>query len=340
MSESWWLPEHFTRKRAVLERRAACLRATRRFFDDAGFMEVETPALQVSPGMEPHIKFFSTALDEPFGAGTRSLHLHTSPEFAMKKLLVAGMERIYQVARVFRNGERSDLHHPEFAMIEWYRVGESLEALMADCEGLIRALPEWSAGCDRDAPFERLTVAEAFERYADVDLLPTFAAGEADPDPARLAREAQNIGLEPRDGERWEDIFFRIFLERIEPKLGRERPTFLTHYPAPMAALARTVPDQPKLALRFELYVDGVELANAFDELTDAKEQRTRFAHDAALRQRLYGLPAPIDEDFLAALERGLPPSVGIALGFDRLVMLATGSKRIEDVLWALVAGE
>ncbi|MBI3453193.1 MAG: EF-P lysine aminoacylase GenX [Rhodospirillales bacterium] len=342
----WWRPDRFALRRARLEARARIVAATRTFFAGRDFIEVETPALQVSPGMEPHLRAFRTELHAP-GAGSAPRYLHTSPEFAMKKLLVAGLPRIWQMARVFRDGERSATHHPEFAMLEWYRAGAGYEALIDDCAGLLRAALAaagteafiWQGrACDPRAPFERLSVAEAFRRYADgLDILAT-APDPLSPSLDRLAAGAQPLGIAPRPGDRWDDLFFRIFLDRIEPQLGNGRATILYDYPASMAALARPKPGDARLAERFELYVCGLELANAFGELTDAAEQRRRFVADMDIKQRLYGLRYPADEDFLAALAHGMPESAGIALGFDRLAMLATGAAGIEDVLWAPVA--
>jgi lysyl-tRNA synthetase class 2 len=345
----WWDPSLFEGRRPRLVTRARITRAVREVFAAQDFVEVETSALQVSPGLEPHLKAFATTLDEPLGQGSRALYLHTSPEFAMKKLLVAGMPRFYQLAHVFRNGERSDLHHPEFTMLEWYRAGASYTDLMADCEGVVRAaaravpadsLRYRQSVCDPFAPFERLSVAEAFERHADIDLLACLGdAGDLDPDPRPLAEAARSRGIHTEKADRFDDVFFRVLLTRIEPRLGLGRPTILYDYPVCMAALARAKPEDPKLAERFELYLCGVEVANGSSELTVAAEQRRRFLHDSDLKERLYGVRYPIDEDFLAALEQGLPPSAGIALGFDRLLVLAMGAERVADVLWAPVAG-
>lgn len=341
----WWHPDALEERLPNLHRRAAILGAIRLYFLERGFDEVETPALQVSPGLEPHLMAFATAIEDPLGRGGRPLYLHTSPEFAMKKLLAGGLPRIFQLARVFRNGERAAWHHPEFTMLEWYRCWEDIDALMEDCVGLLRATlravgaETFRRGdllCDPFGEWERLTVAEAFARDAGIDLLAT-APDPLNPDRDRLAVAARGIDLHVSESDRWDDIFFRILLERIEPKLGAGRPTLLTDYPVSMAALSRPNADDPRLADRFELYVCGVELANAFGELTDAVEQRRRFEADMALKQRLYGECYPIDEDFMAALDYGLPECAGIALGIDRLVMLAAGAERIEDVLWAPV---
>jgi lysyl-tRNA synthetase class 2 len=340
-----WRPDRLAQRLPRLATRGRIQRALRDWFAAEGFVEVETPALQVSPGMEVHLKAFATQIEAP-DATRAPLYLHTSPEFAMKKLLAGGVPRLFQFARVWRNGERSDLHHPEFTMLEWYRAGAGYEALMADCEALLRAtlaardaprLVWREATCDPSQPFERLSVAEAFARHAGIDLLATAPDPQA-PDAAALAAAAVQAGIEARPGDTWEDIFFRVMLARIETKLGIGRPTILYDYPVSMAALSRPKPDDPRLAERFELYACGVELANAFGELTDAAAQRRRFDADQAIRRALYGAAYPIDEDFLSALEHGLPDCAGIALGFDRLVMLATGAARIEDVLWLPVA--
>jgi lysyl-tRNA synthetase class 2 len=340
----WWRPETFERKLPHLQKRAAIAAAFRGWFSREGFIEVDTPALQISPGLEPHLKAFATVLETP-EAERRQRYLHTSPEFTMKKLLVAGMERIYQLGHVFRNAERAGTHSPEFTMLEWYRTGETTARLIEDCASLLR-LACRTAGterfsfrgidCDPFAEIEILSVAGAFERHCGIDLLATA------PDPLRperdlLAHAAAPLGIRPHEGDSWEDLFFRIMLERIEPFLGAGRPTALTDYPVSLAALARPNPADPRLAERVELYACGVELANGFGELTDPVLQRARFEADMDLKQRLYGERYPIDEDFLAALTHGMPASAGIALGFDRLVMLAAGAPDLDSVLWAPV---
>jgi elongation factor P--(R)-beta-lysine ligase len=341
----WWRPELFAARVPILAARARIVAAIRRFFAERDFIEVDTPALQVSPGLEPHLMAFATELVTPEGA-RRPLHLHTSPEFAMKKLLVAGLPRIFQLAHVFRNGERARTHHPEFTMLEWYRAGGSYRDLMVDCEALLRdavaasgsAALRWAGqSCDPNAAWQYLSVAESFARFCGIDILATA------PDPQRpsldlLARAARGIGVLPHDGDDWEDLFFRLFLERIEPHLGIGAPTILYDYPIALAALSRPKPEDARLAERFEIYACGLELANAFGELTDATVQRARFEADRARKRALYGYDYPLDEDFLAALAHGMPESAGIALGIDRLVMLATGASRIEDVLFVPVA--
>src|SRR5665213_189400 len=344
MAEAWWRREQFERRRDKLAARARIVAAIRGFFAARGFAEVETPALQVSPGMEPHLDAFATELRAP-GEPARTRYLHTSPEFAMKKLLAAGMPLIFQLARVFRNGERSRTHHPEFTMLEWYRAGAGYRDLMGDCEGLLRAALaaagadrlRWAGRtCDPAGSFERLSVADAFHRHCGIDVLAT-APDPAAPSLEFLAEAAKPLGIAPHAGDEWEDLFFRLFLEKIEPHLGIGVPTILYDYPIAMAALARAKPEDARLAERFELYVAGLELANAFGELTDPGLQRARFQADQAKKLRLYGIAYPIDEDFIAALG-DMPESAGIALGVDRLAMLATGAAHIEEVLWAPVS--
>jgi lysyl-tRNA synthetase class 2 len=341
----WWRPERFAQRRERLEIRSRLLAVVRRFFAEQGFVEVDTPALQVSPGLEPHLRAFATDMhDLPDGRILRR-YLHTSPEFAMKKLLVAGMPRIWQLAHAFRDGERGAIHHPEFSILEWYRAGAGWRDLITDCIGLLGAC-QAAAGAatfvwrgrtaDAGRAWHQVSVAEAFHRYCGIDILAT-ASDPLAPAAVLLAAEARRIGIEPHPGDDWKTLYFRIFLEQIEPHLGLGAPTVLYDFPASMAALARRNPTDTRLAERFELYVCGLELANAFGELTDAVEQRTRFLADQAKKQSLYGETYPVDEDFLAALAAGLPTSAGIALGFDRLVMLATGAEDIEEVLWAPV---
>jgi lysyl-tRNA synthetase class 2 len=319
------------------------LAALRDWFARQGFVEVETPILQVSPGNETHLHAFATEMVAPDGA-RRRMHLHTSPEFACKKLLAAGEHKIFTFARVFRNRERTALHHPEFTMLEWYRAGDSYEALMQDCAALLveaaraAGTSQWrfkDRVCDPHAAPERLTVTAAFRTYAGLDLLATLPNGQ--PDAALFAQAARAAGIRVAGDDTWSDIFSRVISERIEPRLGIGKPTLLFEYPIPEAALARPAADS-RVAERFELYVCGVELANGFGELTDPAEQRRRFEAAMAEKERRYGERYPLDEDFLAALGH-MPPASGIALGFDRLAMLATGATRIEQVLWAPVAG-
>ena len=318
--------------------------ALRRFFEAERFLEVEPAILQASPGNETHLHGFATEIIAPSGARAAAF-LHTSPEFAMKKLLAAGEKQIFAFSRVFRNRERGALHAPEFTMLEWYRVGAPYEQIMEDCAALLTTAADAVAAsrfafrdreADPRAEPERLTVRDAFLRYAGIDLLASLSGDGRIQDGERLAAEVQALGLRVAADDDWSDLFSRVLTEKVEPMLGRGRPTVLCDYPISEAALARPHPKDPRLAERFELYACGVELANAFGELTDPKEQRRRFAADMAERERLYGDPYPIDEDFLAALG-GMPAASGAALGFDRLVMLACGAERIEDVQWTPV---
>ncbi len=339
----WWHPDKHADRRPFLIARGRIKAALRGWFEDRGFVEVETSALQVSPGNEAHLHAFSTEWRAEGGDASR-LYLHTSPEFACKKLLAAGERRIFTFAPVYRNRERGALHHPEFTMLEWYRAGEPYEVLMRDCAELL-ALAAAAAGTDlltfRDepvdptAPPERLTVAEAFRRHARIDLLATLQGPVPDRD--GLAEQALAVGVRVASDDTWSDIFSRVIVDCVEPRIGRGQATILMEYPTIEAALARPSPNDPRVAERFELYACGVELANAFGELTDPVEQRRRFEAEMAEKQRVYGERYPIDEGFLAALA-AMPPASGIALGFDRLVMLATGARTIEQVLWAPVA--
>ncbi|HEY1413662.1 MAG TPA: EF-P lysine aminoacylase EpmA [Rhodopila sp.] len=323
-----WHPESLAARMPFLRRRTALTRAVREFFDARLYMEVETPYAVSAPGEEVHLRAFATRRDYPDGA-SENLWLHTSPEFAMKRLLVAGAGPIFQFARVWRNGEGSALHAAEFTMLEWYRPDAGMDALIDETVELLRSVLPAVVRCRGITTdlsrIERLTVAEAFGRYVGVDLL---AIGD---DAEGLAAAA---GVRLRAGETWEDLFFRLLLDRIEPNLGRQHPTFLTHWPIAQAALARPDPTDPRVAERFELYVCGIELANAFVELTDPVEQRARFVAERARRHAMSGADWALDEDFLTALALGMPASAGIALGFDRLAMIASGADRIGQVLW------
>ena len=340
----WWSAQAHRDRRPLLQARNRILRATRGWLEDRGFTEVETAALQVSPGNEAHLHAFAT---EAVGYdGTRSpLYLHTSPEFACKKLLAAGETRIFDFARVWRNRERGPLHHPEFTLLEWYRAGEPYETLMEDCAAVVALAAETTGArafefrgrtVDPFAEPERLTVAEAFQRFARIDILDTIHTGDA-ADREALAEAARGAGIRIAADDTWSDIFSRVLVERIEPNLGVGRLTILCEYPVVEAALARPKPGRPKVAERFELYACGVELANAFAELTDPIEQRRRFDAEMDEKHRLYGERYPVDEDFLNALAH-MPPACGAALGFDRLVMLASGAQRIDQVIWTPVA--
>ena len=308
------------------------------------FLVIDPPGLQRSPGNETHLHAFGTTMIGNDGLG-QDMYLHTSPEFTMKKLLAAGEKRIASLQHVWRNRERSALHHPEFTMLEWYRAGEPYEAIIADTLDLIRLAAETTGidkfefrgrVCDPRTEAERISVAEAFARFAGIDLLATMD-GNGVPDDAALAAQMEAIGMALPGDQRWSYLFTHVLVEKVEPQLGNGRVTVLDRYPACEAALARRVPGDARVSERFEVYASGVELANGFGELTDAAEQRVRFEAEMEEKQRLYGERYPVDEDFLAALDF-MPEASGVALGFDRLVMLATGAQRIEAVLWAPVA--
>jgi lysyl-tRNA synthetase class 2 len=313
----------------------------RGWFAEQGFIEVETGQMQLSPGNEAHLSAFASDFLDLSGRAHR-LHLHTSPEFACKKLMAAGEERIVAFARCFRNREAGALHSPEFTMLEWYRAHAPLEMLMADCEALMRLAATIGgaerfafrgAECDPFAAAGRVTVSDALARFAGVDLPATITPDGNATDRDALAAQAKAAGIRVTDDDSWSDLFSKLLSEKVEPHLGRGRATFLTDYPAPEAALARRNPDDPRLSERFELYACGVELANAFGELTDPAEQRRRFIAEMDEKERIYGERYPLDEELLAALP-SMPPTAGIALGLDRLVMLATGASHIEEVLW------
>ena len=399
----WWSPHVHADRRPRLLARNRIVAAMRSWFAARDFVEADTAALQLSPGNEAHLHAFQTAWVRPDGSA-KPLHLHTSPEFAAKKLLAAGETRLLTIGHVFRNRERGALHHPEFTMAEWYRVGEDYTVLMADCAALMRlaanvvagfavaqdatdCLPpcregapseaegrmgveqkaptrsilldphpqplpargrgvavaqpasvQWSfrgRTCDPLAEPERVSVQDAFLRHAGIDLLATVTPDTTDRDALAIACHAAGIRI--ADDDTWSDLFSRVLVERVEPQLGNGAPTILDRYPAAEAALARRTTDDPRVAERFELYACGVELANGFGELTDPAEQRRRFEAEMAEKSRVYGETYPIDEDFLAALAL-MPPAAGIALGLDRLVMLACGASRVDDVIWTPVA--
>jgi len=318
--------------------------AMRAWFDARTFIEVETAAIQTSPGNETHLHAFATDALRTDGLVAAKLYLRTSPEFACKKLLAAGETQIFEFARVWRNRERGPLHSPEFTLLEWYRADQPYETLMEDCAALM-ALAAQQAGAslfsfrgkaaDPFAEPERITVADAFARFAGIDLLASISETGAT-DGNVLATAASDAGVRIAADDAWEDVFSRVLVERVEPNLGVGRATILCEYPIAQAALARPKPSDPRVAERFELYACGVELANAFGELTDPAEQRRRFVIEMDEKARLYGERYPIDEDLLTALAQ-MPAASGAALGFDRLAMLATGASRVDQVLWTPV---
>lgn len=329
----WWNPETFARKVPYLQKRAQILQRVRDFLTARGYLEVETPALQTAPCMEPHIQAFKTELVSADLETRRTLYLHTSPEFAMKKLLVAGLPKIFQLASVYRNAEGSRWHSPEFSMLEWYQAGMDYKDMMDETADLVRhavgagtLLQAQGKTCDPHAPWEKITVVDAVRKYAGIDIEPHLG----DLGHLRGAAAQAGIYLSPHDD--WENALLKILMDKVEPHLGMDVPGVIYDYPVSMAALARAKPDDPRFAERFEVYVCGIELANAFGELTDAAVQRARFVHDVAQRKAVYGDDYPVDEGFLQAVEHGLPASSGNALGLDRLVMLVTGADDIDLV--------
>jgi elongation factor P--(R)-beta-lysine ligase len=340
----WWTPDVHADRRPWLLARGRIKSAIRRWFEGQGFIEVEAGCLQVSPGNEAHLHAFKT---ERIGTDLArdALYLHTSPEFACKKLLAAGETKIFTFAPVFRNRERGQLHAPEFTMLEWYRVGADYKQLWADCAAILRLAvaetgrehwgrPGRGEACSVITPPQGITLRQAFSAIG------ILLSGDATPtinDRNGFAAAAKRIGVQCGPDDSWSDIFARVLTERIEPKLGRTVPTILYEYPTHEAALARPSSHDPGVAERFELYVAGVELANGFGELTDAAEQRRRFMAEMALKVERYGESYPIDEDFLAALGQ-MPHASGCALGFDRLIMLATGAPRVDSVIWTPLA--
>jgi lysyl-tRNA synthetase class 2 len=337
----WWHTDRHEARRPLLMARNRIQGAIRGWLGAEGFVEVDPAGLQVSPGNEAHLHAFATEALRDDGAARR-LYLHTSPEFAMKKLLAAGESRIAAFAHVWRNRERGALHAPEFTMLEWYRAGEGYAVLMEDlaawarlaCQAAGSGVLRWrGVECDPGQPFERLSVADAFARFAGIDLAATLAPDGA-PDRDRLAAQVAAAGLRVAADDTWSDLFSRVLVARIEPALGQGHLVVLDRYPACEAALARRCPDDPRFSERFEMYACGVELANGFGELTDPVEQRARFEAEMDEKARLYGERYPLDDEFLAALAL-MPPASGCALGFDRLVVLATGAPDIDAVLWA-----
>lgn len=336
----WWNAQTHADRRPLLALRGRIKAGLRAWFEGEGFTEVECGALAASPGNEAHLHAFATRRIRADGT-EETLYLHTSPEFAAKKLLAAGETRIFEFARVFRNRERTRLHAPEFTMLEWYRAGESVDRVMDDTLALVRRaagiagsgpLRHRDRSCDPNEDVVRLSVAEAFRIHAGIELLDTLDdQGRGDRD--ILATRARRGGFQVAAEDGWSDIFSKVLAAAVEPRLGLNRLTLLTDYPRQEAALARPKPSDPRLSERFELYACGVELANGFGELTDPKEQRVRFEAEMDEKQRIYGERYPLDEEFLAALAQ-MPPASGVALGFDRLVMLAAGAPGIDDVLW------
>ncbi len=316
----------------ILKKRILIIQTVRRFFDEHGFLEVQTPVLQKCPGMEVHLSAFETRLNEPVGMGAHQMFLHTSPEFAMKKLLAKGWNKIYQICPCFRNEEYGLTHRPEFTMLEFYEKNTDYRRMMELTESLMKTCGK---AVGFDVPdFEKISVREAFLKYASVDLIETLPEGyDLNPNPEKIIKIAHELGLHPSDNDTWEDAFFRIMLELVEPKLGVDKPTILYDYPVALGALAKTKDTDIRFAERFEVYAGGMEIGNAFSELTDATEQRNRFVHDMKRKKELYGISYPIDEEFMTALDK-IDKASGIAIGLDRMIMYLTDQKDIADVLF------
>ena len=339
-TETARMPE---RRRSALRARAQAMAALRQFFAERDFLEVDTPVIVPAPGLEIHLEAVPAAGDR---------FLITSPEFQMKRLLCAGLQRIYTVCKSFRAHEEGHQHSTEFTMLEWYRAFAGLDDILRDTEELVAAVAravtggtrlqvaapdEGPAGrvpgripgriIDVAPPWIRMTVAEAMLEFAELRVT-------GDEDAATLAARARAAGIEIGAATAWDDIFYCAFVARVEPALASfERPVAILDWPAPLSALARRKPDDPRVVERFEAYLAGVELCNAYGELTDPSEQRSRFAADLAARRARGLTEYPLDTKFARALDEGLPPCAGIALGIDRLVMSVTGSRHIRDVL-------
>jgi lysyl-tRNA synthetase class 2 len=291
-------------RQKVLHQRAHLIQAIRKFFTDQGYLEVETPYRIPAPAPESHID--AIASGEWF--------LHTSPELCMKRILAAGYEKIFQICRCWREGERGSQHVPEFTLLEWYRSVSDYKALMEECEALILTMAKTlgleqkiifrGQEIDLTGPWERISVKEAFRHYSKISVVEAL--------------------------ER--NLFDEIMVEKIEPRLGISKPTFIYDYPIERAALARLKQEDQTIAERFELYIGGLELANAFSELIDPEEQKKRFDHENSIRHSLGKPTYPMPEKFLAEMDDMIPSS-GIALGVDRLIMVFVDAERIGDVV-------
>lgn len=297
----------------TLKKRAVLIANIRAFFVERDVLEVETPLMSRAAITNPYIESFS--LDD----AKATWYLQTSPEFAMKRLLAAGSGPIFQISKAFRKEEAGHYHHPEFTMLEWYRPGFDHHQLMDEMDTLLQILLKTPAA-------EQTTYQALFKAHLSIDPL------EANTEALKNCAKAQGIMVHSDvDRDDWLNL---LMTHVIEPKLGQSAPTFVYHYPASQAALSKIAKDDPRIAERFELYYKGIELANGFHELSDAQEQRARFETDNTHRKAKGLIPMPIDEHLLQALEHGLPNTAGVALGVDRLLMLALDKKNIQDVLW------
>jgi lysyl-tRNA synthetase class 2 len=327
---------------ARVRRRHLAMQAARSYFNGAGFLEIDSPHLIRANCVEAHIDPIAVKVEIGQSRDPLSRYLHTSPEIYHKRLLSYGLEKIYQLSHAYRDGELGRLHLPEFSLLEWYRSGGSLNDLIADCEHLIGDLAIAVTGSkvischdgsqiDLSRPFERATLEELWRDHASIDLraaLEQIAAG----DDLALARAARRAGSDLRAGADFDDVFHHIMITRIEPKIGQNRPCVVTRWPRQMASLSRICPEDNLFAERFEIYCQGIEIANAYEELTDHHEQLRRFENDANIRLALGKKPFPVDDTFISDLSY-MDPAAGIALGFDRVLMLILGERTISSVL-------
>ncbi len=331
-----------------MHKRAAIVDAMRKFFATEKFLEVDTPIAIKAPAPEMHIEAPAVIVhtEDRFSVDTSNhgqepsqtqrRFLQTSPELSMKRLLAEGYERIYQIAPVFRDGDYGDMHRPEFRLLEWYRRDASWQQLFDDCENIVLAAAKASGHgqtiryrgneLSLSTPFKRIKMDEAFVRYAGFSILDHLEVPS-------LRGQLKHINISFEDSDDWNDLFHRVFLSLVEPELLRDgQPIFLTHYPAPLAALAQRCPEDERVSQRTELYIGGVEIANGFGELTDAQEQRQRFEQARLWRSNAGAADYPLDEEFLSSLAH-LPPSCGMALGLERLLMVLLGAKTMEQVM-------
>lgn len=336
MNSTWKRLIENPEKVEFLIKREKIIDSIRSHFKRDGFVEVDTPLLVKSPGMEPYLEVFETKILDS-NRKAMPAYLLTSPEYAMKKLLVAGMSKIFTICKSFRNAEGlSSKHNPEFTIMEWYRKNDDYKEIMNDCEKLFLDIANDVLGSkyldykgkkyDLSRPWQRLSVAEAFEKYARIDV-------ETLLDETKLIEAGRKRGFSIEKNTNWEQLYNQFFLNDIEPHLGEERPTIIYDYPASQASLARRKQEDPRFAERFEFYIAGIELGNAFSELTDWQEQLARFQAEREERSSLGKTLYEIDQDYISALKHGLPPTGGIAVGIDRIVMLFSGATDIRDVL-------
>lgn len=319
----------------MLEKRARIVRYIRDFFRSKGYLEIEAPLLTPFPTLDANITSFITAWHD--GRGSRSpLFLHTSPEHSMKKMLAAGAGNIVFLGKVFRNEESSPLHNAEFTMLEWYRKNADYRDIMRETEELILFLArKLTAGegityqglhIDLASPWKRISVRDLFLQYVGIDLFEKNS-------PQDMINAAKAHGLHFLPDDSWETLFFRLYLDKIEPFIGLTKPLFITDYPLSLGLMAKAKADRPQWVERAELYIGGIELANGYSELLDPDEQRRRFQNDQRIKKDQTGRTLPIDTELLEALTRDLPPCAGMALGVDRLVMLLTDSGSVDDVM-------